>query len=591
MVVSARRICLIAILILSVSLAYAQDTRVMASVNKYTIQQSEPLQFTLKIISSDRINVSEPQAPVVEGLRFQNMVSSSSSSTSIVNFKARTEYSRSYTYIYYPRRTGKMTIPGVSLRIGNTSYATQAINIEVVEDRIAPAQPTPPRSAFDPFGIFSDEDQHRRDGKTLLLCLPESQDVFRGEPAIVSYYLYTNQNVRSFNLESERDFDGYGKAPFEQPTVLNYEDIQYQGERFKRALLKRIALFPQRSGQLRAPQMSGTMRLYDYGYSSRGIQSTIATINVKNPPAGAPSTYTGAIGSFQISESYSTSEINLGDAITYTMQIRGRGNFNQFTAPAYPKNKSYQVSSPQAQDKLKAGIDGSRTIQYTLIMQETGEITLPGIDFSWLDAESGSYQSFRSSPRTVKVKPSNVLSYFSDFLASDKKMQMNPLIELESYPAHRVLFSSIWYWAIVGLILVSLMVSALFAYERNLHLLNPERYKEKSSARILSRFLHESNAAAQSGSVEFYPLAETGLLRYLAQKYKISTGLSTAELMEELAQTDLPGDLLAELTAFLDTCHEARFMPGGARKEAIATDLARLHSLINKLGKLRKGKK
>jgi hypothetical protein len=575
------KLLIISLLLLAAGLS-AQNLKVMSSVNKTRLSIHEQVQLTLKVAGSQSVQFSEPTAPQVPGLSFRNMLSSSSSSTSFINGRMQSERSRSFTYIYTPLRTGQITIPGFNLKIAGKVYTTNPITIEVVDS----PRPAAPQYSPDPFSYpFIDEwdEPYRGAGESLILCLPQSQTVYRGEPAIVSYYLYTDQSVRSFNLEDEKDWGGYGKAVYQQPTMLNFEDVTFRGERYKRSLLKSMVLFPQGTGRLQAPTLTGSMRLFDYGYLNKQVVSQPAYIEVDPLPSGAPEGFTGAVGSFSVSDNYSADQVNLGEAVTYTLKIRGRGNFSQFTAPAYPRQASFQISEPMAQDQLGTAIEGTRNIHYTVVPQQTGEFRLSGVRFSWFDTDAGEYRSFSPNRQSLRVKPANVLSYFSGILQSDRPKSLNPLLAKASYPAFRLYASRFWWWLAVILILCSIPASAIIARERRLRNADPLAYARKYAAKVLDRHLAEASAAAKGLSADFYPLAQSGLIDYLARKYQIPKGLSTDELIEALADTPMPPETVGSLRRFLTLCQEARFKPGGVQAEMIAEDLARLKNLVSEL--------
>ena len=124
------------------------------------------------------------------------------------------------------------------------------------------------------------------------------------------------------------------------------------------------------------------------GFLNKTISSKPCWINVKPLPSGAPAGFTGAVGNFTVSQSVSSTKLNLGDALTFTINISGRGNFSQFTAAPFPNVDKFQVSAPYIQDKLANVIEGTRFIHYTLLPRETGELTIPGYTFSWFDTTS-----------------------------------------------------------------------------------------------------------------------------------------------------------------------------------------------------------
>jgi hypothetical protein len=138
-----------------------------------------------------------------------------------------------------------------------------------------------------------------------------------------------------------------------------------------------------------------------------------------------PDSFTGAVGSFEVSGNVSSEELSLGEAITFTLRVKGRGNFNQFGNPAFPETPA-QVSSPVTVDKLNAGIEGVRTLYYTIIPHDKGVYTLPELSFSWFDPSSGSYRTYKSDAAQISVKSANVISYFSGLLDGSAPRACNP---------------------------------------------------------------------------------------------------------------------------------------------------------------------
>lgn len=578
MVVNRIRLLLLMVALLS-GLLYGQAVQVTSSLDSRKVAQSGQVQLTLKIVSSKYLGIKAPPAPSAPGLIYRNVLSSSSSDVSIVNGQLSTESTQSFTYVYNPTKPGKYVIPGFFLRIGKSAFTTKAVEVEITSD------PTGGKSQANnsPFVSPREYDYsgtYRGTGESWVVCQPQTQTVYKGQPAIVSYYLVTNQWVGSYNLESEQDYEGYGKSVYEQPSTLNYENFTQNGKSYRTALIKRIVLYPQVTGRLRVPTLTGTMRLLDYGYLNKSVSSAAAHVDVLPLPAGAPASFTGAIGTFHVTQSYSANQANLGEAITCSIKITGKGNFSQFTAPLFPAQESFQISEPMIQDQLGTGIEGTRMIYYTILPQRTGEFAISPFQFSWFDSAAGRYRSFRGGNLRLKVKPANVLSYFSGILSKSKPQALSPQLEVGSYPRFKFMAGRFWYWLALAAMLVSLLVSGFLAYDRGLKRRDPAAHAQKSASRVLDRYLQQASEAAKASSPKFYPLAEHGLLDYLGRNYDISLGLPTAELIEELEAKGVPGYLLSQLDEFFSLCQKARYMPGGTDREEIADNHEKLKKLV-----------
>nr|MDK2851306.1 hypothetical protein [Candidatus Cloacimonadota bacterium] len=564
---------------------------VTASTNLTTLSLTDRLEYSIKITAEERIDISEPAPPKIENFSFVNMNSSSRTSTTIQNFKSHTEHVRSYTYYYIPLRTGESIIPSQEIRIGNKTYKTQEIKLRIVDSGSSgSSQSAPPISpGFD----FDDPNlpwsANRMTGNTTILAFPQRQEVYKGQPTIISYYLYTDQMVRSFNLEDERDFPGYGKSNYEQPNTLNYETVTHQGKRFQRALIKRLMLLPNDTGEMQVPTLRGTARIYELGYRNTIVSSEPAWLNVLPLPTdGMPESFSGAVGSFEISDNVSADQVSLGEAITYSIRIAGTGNFNQFSHPELPANNA-QVSSPMVVDRLNAGIEGTRTLYYTIIPSEKGTYTLGPVTFNWFDPEQEKYCSFQSEPRQIEVKGANVLGYFSGLLDKDNPQTLRPMISRDTYPDHVNIIYTFWYWLLVVIILGATAFSGYLAWHKAKARNNPEDFARMMADKALKKYLAEASLAVKNLSEDFYSLAEKGLMKYLRDKYGFPNRYSTAEILEHLRDKDVPETTMQETKDFIEICERQRFSPDKKKSSEIMEDYQKLRHIVNLYSK--KGKK
>jgi hypothetical protein len=554
---------------------------VTASVNKTTIESSDRLEYTIRIKSDKAFNASEPQAPKIDNFSFVNMTSSTRASSSVINFKVERVHERLYTYIYVPLGVGSSTIPAQSVRVDNKVYTTKAINVTVVKSTTSRSQSNPASPGAS--GIIDPDfpwSASRMTGTTTLLALPRHQKVYKGEPTVISYYLYTDQMVRSFNLDDEQDFPGYGKSVYEQPNMLDYEVVTHEGKRFQRALIKRLVLSPNQTGELRAPELAGSARIYEFGYMNQPLRSQDAWLEVLPlPKDGVPQSFSGAVGTFELSDTISDKEISLGEAITFSLRIAGKGNYNQFGNPAFPKSEA-QVSSPMAVDKLNAGIEGSRVLYYTIIPAEKGIYTMPSLTFSWFDPDAGVYRSYSSKSHEIKVKSANVISYFSGLLDNSKQMTLRPMLSRSEYPDYPNILQKSWYWLIVAAILLGFGAVLYFSFHRIKRQRDPQSYARMMADKALKKYLQTAQAAAAKGSKEFYILAENGFMRYLSDKLGIGMGLSTAEKLVYLEKMNVSEELLDSTRRFIESCQWHRFSPQEADPAEIMQDLELLKHIV-----------
>ncbi|MDZ4121973.1 MAG: BatD family protein, partial [Candidatus Cloacimonadaceae bacterium] len=152
-----KRLLLSALILFSLCLASAASIKVIGSVNTNHIGINEQLKFTISVQSDEDIRVEEPTLPPIENLTFRNVYTSTSVSTSIINFKASRSYKRDYTFVLLPSRPGRAVLPAITVVAGNRRFTTDPIEIQISDQPtvITPSTPSrrpDPFSAFDPFG-------------------------------------------------------------------------------------------------------------------------------------------------------------------------------------------------------------------------------------------------------------------------------------------------------------------------------------------------------------------------------------------------------------------------------------------------------
>lgn len=541
--------------------ALQADVSVKSSVNKHTLYISDTLVHTIRITTDSSQNIPAPAAPVADGLRLINQSSSTESRISIVNLKYERSIVYNYLFYYKPTRTGRITIPQTRVTVKNSVYYSQAITVEV----LAGGSSSPPADPYDPFDMY--DHTPSAEGESFVIAVPEEKSVFVGEPVVVAYYLYTTQEVRSLNLTEEKDFEGYGKSLYEQPQNLDFERTTYRQKSYKRSLLKKMVLYPHLAKEIQVPQLVGSIRYLSYGFQNRGFRSQPAFVQVRELPPGAPKDYSGAIGSFNLSQRLSEHSLKLGEAVVLTIQISGKGNFNQFTAPKYPSTSAYQVSTPNIKDQLTSGIQGVRLLQYTIIPKVKGEIKLPSFKFSWLDSKTGKYMSFSTKEQTLSVKPGSLVPG-SQPSRTLKELQMLGLSGKTSYQNQGPIYLKWWFWSILALIILSLIPSFYLYNRRRQQARYPKKWQHKQLHITLKRELHRANQAAQNKDPEFFQIAQNAIQNYLNTKYDLPAHLCQAELMDALAQNGVDAEIIALLSAFFTQIQAARYAPTSEEQDS-----------------------
>ena len=135
------------------------------------------------------------------------------------------------------------------------------------------------------------------------------------------------------------------------------------------------------------------------------IKSDPVALEVKPLPTGAPPGFSGAIGNFTMTTDAKPKSVQVGDPITVTSTITGRGNFDRVGAPVIEDERGwhkYPPSSKFAKDD-EVGISGTKTFETVLSPNEKKQ-SLPVMEFAYFDPVKEQYATLRSDPIAINVE-------------------------------------------------------------------------------------------------------------------------------------------------------------------------------------------
>jgi hypothetical protein len=159
---------------------------------------------------------------------------------------------------------------------------------------------------------------------------------------------------------------------------------------------------------------------------------------VKAPPSrGQPDHFSGAVGrGFSLEVAADRSVVQLGDPITLTFTVRGDGNL---ASVGPPRLDAAGGLSPE-QFRLPEGdvsgrvIDDAKVFQITLRVLDDSVQAVPALAYSWFDPELDAYQTAKSRPIALSVRPAQVISA-DDVMTATPEPRTPAMDEPEASPA------------------------------------------------------------------------------------------------------------------------------------------------------------
>lgn len=564
-------IILITILLCSAVPMLAQNCTAKAPA-KVGVNQQFQYVVTLdqngNVASTDFGNFSKVNGPAV----------SSSQSISFVNGQQTSSYTRTFTYTLKPSKTGVQTIPGVTCDASGKKVKSNAVTIEVTkEDQQTQQRQQQQNRQSDPFDSFfrnfwgepqRNTTQNQYD--VFVKAAASKSNPYYGETVIVTYRLYTynisNWQATNIKWPQQNNLWSYRMDDPNKIPEPKYETIN--GKRYAVWEIYKTAVAPQKSGSLTITPITIDMQMvtgsgFFQNVSEKTIKSNAIDLNVKALPIqGKGSHFGGLVGQFTLSSELAPTEVNVNDAIDFTITISGKGSLQLADNPDFNFPNGFDVTDPSVDDQINTNgnsVGGKRILKYVLIPRKKGTYEIPATTITYFDPESQSYKNLTTEKYTIEVKGEN------ETLTRDKKEDVARPTDLGS--AVKAFFTKyLWLFILIPcLILLLILILVIIRFIRS-HSKKGDKTQKKvrHANRIAARRLKKARKLMAAGQdATFFEEISHALWDYLGHKFRIPlSDLSIDAVRNKLIDKGMSEEDIAQFTATLNDCEYARFAPG-----------------------------
>ena len=548
-------------------------------------------QFRLTFTLNERPD--DFQAPDLSDFRILSGPSqSSSSSTRIINNQVTTTVSYSYSYVLQALEEGEFTIGAATADADGETHQTNPIAIRVV-----PTDTTSPRQDKDP-EIPDQVPEMPTEKDIFIRAEANNTEPFPGEQVVVTYRLYTRLPVTNYTIEALPGFQGMWSENITRSGQPSATTTVIDGITYNVAEIRRMAVFPQRSGELRIEPMEVEMQVrmqqterqrrpgsfFDDFFRGSPFDSfrTVRHVAASNPltlrvqpfpESGRPSGFRGTTGHYELSATIQPRQLEVNDAANLTITIEGKGNLRMLEEPpvAFPDN--FDVFDPEVKDNFtrsSGGISGSRTFDYLVIPRQTGSFTIPEIQLSFFDPGEKVYVTLSEGPFEISVS--------GDPATARDREGVQPLARLASdirfisldggtwKPVGYVFFRSFTFYL---LLLIPLILLALFIFLMQKHRKFQQditTQRTRKAGNLAGKRLRKANAAMKKGEADaFYDEVFRALWGYVSDKLNIPVSkLNKENVVSRFRDKKVPETLASKFLEGLNTCEFARFAPSGS---------------------------
>ena len=490
------------------------------------------------------------------------------------------------TYVVTAQAAGNITIGAAKVDVDGKTYSTKATPIEVV------AQSEQKQQAEAVEHGASLQSQVAEDDILLRLNLSRAT-VYQGEPIRASLTLYTRASIAGFEDVKLPSFNGFWSQ--ELPTD-NYQAKRetLDGKVYNSQIIKEYLLYPQQSGSLTieptditavAQVVMRNNRTFDPffggGTEVYNVRRKLTTgkvgVTVKPLPAGAPESFSGAVGQFSLSSEPPTTELKANSATKYLARISGTGNLTFVQAPKLNLPTSFELYDVRTTESIHTstlGTNGYRQFEYPFIARAEGEYIIPAVEFSFFSPEKEAYVTLSTEPLTLNITPDSSIGAQQTTqlitgpskegvrqLGSDIRFIKMGAPALRSASAPLMLSST---YFLLLLLIIAAFIALYYMLRRRIRnnkntVLVRNRRANKVAVqrfRAAEKFMREGNRHA------FFEEVLRALWGYMSDKLNIPVAdLSKENIREELQRRGVSAEDARHFTDIISRCDEAQYSP------------------------------
>ena len=126
------------------------------------------------------------------------------------------------------------------------------------------------------------------------------------------------------------------------------------------------------------------------------------------PAEGRPADFSGAVGQFNFTVDVRPRDLKVGEPITVSLRLQGRGNIAAALPPSYRDSDTFKAyDARQAGDTpAPAAEEGAKTFEQVVIPRTENLKELPALQFSFFDPAVAQYRTVSAGPFPLTVHPS-----------------------------------------------------------------------------------------------------------------------------------------------------------------------------------------
>lgn len=589
-------------LVAAATASLAQDIRVNAAFDRRRVLPGEMVSYTITLSAE-----SLPGTRSFPRLDFEDFdlaagpSSGQSSEVRFVNGAVSRRENLTLTWRLVPRTEGIAAVPAFTFTMGGQTIEVPRAEIQVVAPGGASPGASQPGSQAQPRSPAQAQREQREraraDGRRPwsqpasqpgegLSVRTEVEDTqpWLGQAIVVRDVLTFDTNVSSFREREAVEFPGFSKK--------RNDKLKTEGRRVQDPDTREIRSEATLAEWVVVPLTPGRQQLPGHGYKfsipsddpmERMFrrehevirESPPVVIDVRPLPDGAPPSFRGAVGSFQVDARLASKTLRAGDGTQLVVTIRGRGSFDGIEAPELDLPPEIKAFAPEVTERSEFGadgqIEGSKTFTIPLLVTEPGEHEIPALAWAFFDPRTGRHVERRTPALQIVAAPGEapIVGSMPVQATADVQVQGTDIRHLRADLAPwqpDLAASGIPRWLLLAAALgpiLNLAVAGVALAARVRRRDPAERRAREAPAAARKRIATAAAALAQRRPVEAIDGAARAITGLLSARLGLGAELAPAEASRAVASGG-DADLARRVERFLSDCDFARFASAGA---------------------------
>ncbi|MDR1906861.1 MAG: BatD family protein [Puniceicoccales bacterium] len=470
----------------------------------------------------------------------------------------------SFIFSYIPEKTGTIEIPEYTIEVNGDRYPVMPAKLKITNNSNAVPQ--------------------QQDQSVILTVAIDSARAYVGQNIPATISLRLDEDIQLLGpIKPQILSEAFLQSPIsKQPRLRSDRGYEiYSWDTF---------ITPLKSGnyQIAFEASCPIQVMRAMGFFSLAEQESIHLVSLPtplevHPLSQAPTDFRGGIGQFSLKNLRLSSDRALvGEPITLSVDIVGEGNFARLQPPEIASGEQWKIFPPKTtfipQDDHD--LKGIKTIEYIIVPQKTGEVTVPDITLTYFNPKTEQFETSNIDnakkivlvSRSTETFPNYDRGTVGENKTNDESKSENSVSALHilskdtpCYTTLKPIYFQSWFWILQG----CLAMIALLLFVKTRTPLLREKKPKWNVKKIEKRLLQTINTG---NGEQFYGLAA----QFIAQKLAIYS-IDTKQRSEQMKQLQERGvKHLKWLETFLNEADAIAFGQSQVDKKHVNQQLEKL---------------